>query len=117
MKAKQSTLINKGMLSIYWPLISLMVLPFLLLLCLNIFTSRVSEYIFNTLIFISLSAIPIGWLYWSYKSVKWKIWAFSKIDLEEIEELYFKAIQAGLIWPKGSIFNKTEIWSKKDKQN
>ena len=47
--------------------------------------------------------------------MKWKYWAFSKLTVEESHELYLKAIAAGLIWPVGSVFNKTEIWTKADK--
>ncbi len=62
-------------------------------------------------------AICIGWVWWSYKIVKWKCWAFSQLNLEDSCDLYIKAIEIGLIWPTGSIFNKTEIWTKKDKYN
>ena len=60
--------------------------------------------------------IFIGWIWWSYKIVKWKYFAFSKLTIDESYELYSKAIDVGLIWPTGSIFNKTEIWTNQDKK-
>ena len=37
-----------------------------------------------------------------------------KLTIDESYELYSKAIGVGLIWPTGSVFNKTEIWTKDD---
>ena len=48
--------------------------------------------------------------------MNWKLWAFSTIDTGDAQELYTNAITAGIIWPKGSIFNKTEFWSKENKK-
>jgi hypothetical protein len=62
-------------------------------------------------------AVVIGWFWWSFKIVKWKCFAFSKLTINESYQLYSKAIAAGLIWPAGSMFNKTEIWTESDKNN
>jgi len=55
-----------------------------------------------------------SWIWWSFKVVKWKIWAFSNININDSYELYSKAVNIGLIWPRGNIFNKTEYWAKGD---
>ena len=55
----------------------------------------------------------LAWGIWSYLIVKWKLWAFSNV--KNVHELKRKAIENKLIWPDGSIFNKTEIWSSSDK--
>lgn len=108
------SLINKGLVDIYLPIIiivaSLMSLIYL--------TSILFFEIENPNIIMILGtivSIAIGWLWWSYKIVKWKILALSELDFEESKELYYKAINAGLIWPKGNVFNKTEIWSDENK--
>lgn len=55
-----------------------------------------------------------GWLFWSFFVVKWKIWAYENV--RNVNELYLKAIEQNIIWPDGSWFNKTEIWSYEQKQ-
>lgn len=55
----------------------------------------------------------LAWGMWSYLIVKWKLWAFSNV--KNVHELRRKAIENKLIWPDGSIFNKTEIWSSSDR--
>lgn len=59
--------------------------------------------------------IGISWLIWSILVTKWKIWAFSKVS--DIKELKKRAIRANLIWEDDSVFTKTEIWSKAQKEN
>ena len=58
--------------------------------------------------------ITSGWLWWSYSVVKWKVWAYPIV--EDLHELKIEAIQRGLIWGDNSIFNKTEIWTQKEKE-
>jgi hypothetical protein len=62
----------------------------------------------------SIFSIPTAWLYWSYAVPKWKLWAYSRVD--DLERLKKEAIEIGLIWPDGSIFEKTEICSKTMRQ-
>ena len=62
-----------------------------------------------------LSGIFIGfvaaWLWWSFTVPLWRYWAYQRV--ESIKELKVSAIQAGLIWPQGSWFEKSEIKPKK----
>lgn len=60
------------------------------------------------------AALIFPWFFWSIKVVKWKVWAFDSV--RNVHELKKRAIQQNLIWPDSSIFNKTEIWSRDDKQ-
>lgn len=107
-------LINKGLITVYGPLVSFVII------CgftanwfgSNILQLKKTDFIVAIAIF---GAICIGWIWWSYKIVKWKYSAFSKLTTEESYQLYIKAIESGLIWKTGSVFNKTEIWTKKDK--
>ncbi|GAA3625572.1 hypothetical protein [Flavivirga jejuensis] len=101
-----NSIIKKGLISVYIPLICIVIL------CVLIFRA-VAENIPITIAFII--SIFIGWIWWSYKIVKWKYQAFSKLNVNESHQLYIKAIESGLIWPTGSVFNKTEIWTKKDR--
>ena len=61
-----------------------------------------------------VSGISLGWLYWSFIITKWRIWAFERV--ENIEELKRQAIEGNLIWKDGSIFEKTEIRTAKQKE-
>lgn len=58
----------------------------------------------------------LAWLYWSYKIVKWRIWAFENTRESDWITLRQKAVEQQLIWSKGSIFEKTEIRSKKERE-
>jgi hypothetical protein len=60
-------------------------------------------------------AMVPGWLWWSWRVAKWKIWAFGSIDPAEVDLLKKRAIAGGLIWPEGSAMNKTEIWTQEDR--
>ena len=109
-----SKLINKGLITVYGPLVSFVIICGFTA---NWFTSNIlklekADYIVAITVFL---AICIGWIWWSFKIVKWKYWAFSKLTIDESYELYIKAIESGLIWKTGSMFNKTEIWTEKDK--
>ncbi|MGB3607198.1 hypothetical protein [Psychroserpens sp.] len=57
--------------------------------------------------------IILSWFAWSILITKWRIWAFSSVN--NVHELRRKAIQKKLIWKTGTIFEKTEYRSKKDK--
>ena len=107
-------LINKGMLTVYLPILLFVVTCGYIAnwYAKNILYSEMADFIVIATLII---AICIGWIWWSFKIVKWKYWAFSQLNKEESYVLYEKAIKIGLLWPKGNIFNKTEIWSKKDK--
>jgi hypothetical protein len=109
-------LINKGLISVYGPLLIFVVFSTLITYWItkNVFKLEIADIITTIFLFFYIS---IGWIWWSYKIVKWKYFAFSKLTIDESYELYSKAIGVGLIWPTGSIFNKTEIWTETDKNN
>jgi hypothetical protein len=60
-----------------------------------------------------LAFFTLPWLYWSFAITKWRIWAFSNVD--DICKLASEAVTNQLIWAQGSIFEKTEIRTKKEK--
>ncbi|MCF2875806.1 MULTISPECIES: hypothetical protein [unclassified Tenacibaculum] len=59
--------------------------------------------------------IILGWLMWSFLIVKWRIWAFERVDEKYYEDLKDEAIKLKLIWADGHIFEKTEIRNAKER--
>jgi ABC-type transport system involved in Fe-S cluster assembly fused permease/ATPase subunit len=59
-----------------------------------------------------LAIFILPWLYWSFAITKWRIWAFSNVD--DICKLASEAVINKLIWEQDSIFEKTEIRTKKE---
>ncbi len=58
------------------------------------------------LAFIVLSFVP-AWLWWSWSVPRWRAWAISRgVDPERLQE---HAVRAKLVWPRGSIFERTEF--------
>jgi hypothetical protein len=108
-------LINKGLITVYGPLMTFVISSTLIAYWItkDILKLETADIITTVFLFVF---IFIGWIWWSYKIVKWKYFAFSKLTIDESYELYSKAIDVGLIWPTGSIFNKTEIWTNQDKK-
>ena len=54
------------------------------------------------------------WLWWSVQVPKWKLWAYARVD--NVRTLKIAAIKAGIIWPDNHIFEKTEICSRRTRQ-
>jgi hypothetical protein len=48
-----------------------------------------------------------GWLWWSFSVPRWRKWAIQNGAAED--KLQKWAVTTGLVWPKGSIFEKTEF--------
>ncbi len=51
-----------------------------------------------------------AWVWWSFAVPKWRLWAYERVS--DIAELKRQAVAQKLVWPDGSIFEKTEIKSK-----
>lgn len=106
-------LILRGFVVVYFPIILLVVLS----ICSAYWISLEVFHVDNPEDFAGITGCVspiVGWLWWSYKIVKWKCWAFTNIEENKFIDLYNKAVRIGLIWPTGHIFNKTEIWTKQD---
>ena len=58
--------------------------------------------------------IALAWLLWSILITRWKVWAFENV--RNVHELKKRAVQENLIWPDGSYFEKTEIWTSNDRE-
>jgi hypothetical protein len=55
-----------------------------------------------------------GWLIWSIQVPKWRLWAFGVVD--NIAELKRLAVARQIIWPEGSVFERTEIASQRTRE-
>ena len=53
-----------------------------------------------------LVGFVFAWTWWSITVPKWRLWAYERV--EDIAALKEKAVEAGLTWPDGSVFEKTE---------
>lgn len=77
----------------------------------------------NLIIWASLAGLILGfglaWAWWSYEIVKWRIWAYENTKKTDWNSLKQRAISQKLIWPDGSIFEKTEFrsWEEQQKIN
>ena len=60
-------------------------------------------------VFLIVPAFLAGWLWWSFSVARWRLWAYKRVD--DIPELKRKAVQAGLTWPDGHFFERTEVKS------
>lgn len=63
--------------------------------------------------FLLLLSVPLGmlaaWGWWSYRVPQWRLWALQHVD--DIDTLHQRAVQTGIAWSYGSIFERTEIKS------
>jgi hypothetical protein len=48
-----------------------------------------------------------AWGWWSLAVPRWRLWAYARVA--STGELRQKAETAGLVWPRGSLFERTEI--------
>ncbi|MFT6741779.1 MAG: ABC-type transport system involved in Fe-S cluster assembly fused permease/ATPase subunit, partial [Paraglaciecola sp.] len=55
-----------------------------------------------------------AWLWWSYRIVKWRIWAFESINKKDWSKLESKAVAQLLTWSIGHKFEKVEFRSKNE---
>lgn len=53
-------------------------------------------------------------IYWSFMITKWRLWAFENV--RNVHELKRRAIRIRLFYPDGSIFERLEIRTLKDKE-
>lgn len=56
----------------------------------------------------------LGWIIWAVQVPKWRLQAYLMVD--DIDQLKKQAVESLIIWPDGSILEKTEIASKKTRE-
>src|SRR6266571_7761474 len=53
----------------------------------------------------------LAWLWWSLSVPRWRTWALARgADPERLQQL---SQRAGVVWPRGSLFAKTELPPRK----
>jgi hypothetical protein len=57
-----------------------------------------------------VGSIAGSWLVWSIQVPRWRLWAYR--NAEDIAAVKRLAAEKQIIWPEGSIFEKTEIASR-----
>nr|WP_294795791.1 hypothetical protein [uncultured Mucilaginibacter sp.] len=62
----------------------------------------------------AILSFVLAWLYWSLAITQWRLWAYENI--RNVQELKARAISGQLIWPDGSMFEKTEIRTAAQKE-
>lgn len=101
--------IKKGVQKLTY--VGVVILSVLLILCIVVGTKYQLPAVFFPVGFVV--AFVTTWIYWSVNVTRWKVWAFNTV--RNVHELKERAIEMKLIWPDGSIWNKTEIWRVEDK--
>ncbi|WP_272149175.1 hypothetical protein [Tenacibaculum aiptasiae] len=110
-KSEFDKVLNRGQIFVNFP-VAIVLIVF----------ARISMYLYE-FEFISRKVVIIGliisvilsWLTWSFLIVKWRIWAFERVDEKYYEDLKNEAIKLKLIWADGHIFEKTEIRNAKER--
>jgi len=107
--------IRKGQIEVNGPVAIIMFgIPIIAILAAPIIIPK--EYVgISTVAGLFLGFI-LAWLWWSYRIVKWRIWAFENTEKSDWQKLKERAINQKLIWNDGSIFEKTEIRSREENQ-
>lgn len=56
---------------------------------------------------VAFSPFVLAWVWWSVALPRWRVWALERVH--DRDALISRAIDAGLMWPPGHAFEKTEI--------
>jgi hypothetical protein len=65
-------------------------------------------------VLVFVASFVVAWLWWSVSVPRWRIWAYERVN--DIPSLKKQAVVAGLTWPEGHTFAKTELKSKAQAQ-
>lgn len=60
-----------------------------------------------------LPVLVAPWLIWSLQVTRWRLWAYRKV--QDLEALRAEAVALSVIWPKGHLFEKTELRTRNQK--
>ena len=58
----------------------------------------------------------IAWPWWSFSKPIWEHWAIKHIDESDVEDFNQAAVESQLAWPRGHVFENTEIKLDEQKQ-
>jgi hypothetical protein len=51
----------------------------------------------------------LGWGWWSFALPRWRLWAYERVS--STGEVHDRALASGLVWPRGSLPERTEFQS------
>jgi hypothetical protein len=68
----------------------------------------------NWLLWVLPLSLAAAWARWSLSVPRWRLWAYERVS--STSELREKAIAAGLVWPQGSFFERTELKSPEQRR-
>jgi hypothetical protein len=49
----------------------------------------------------------IAWGWWSFSLPRWRLWAYERV--KSTGEVHSSALAVGLVWPRGSLSERTEL--------
>ena len=104
--------IRRGLLYVNGPVALLLFVPMLLSLALFDRMTRAfgsDTYAFIAFCIAFLVGFVLAWLWWSYSVPRWRLWAYERV--RDIPALKVRAVQVGLTWPDGHVFERTEFKS------
>jgi hypothetical protein len=92
--------VARGNLLVNWPVRAIMLLGFV-----GAYLLFDTSSLFAGLV--AITGFSSAWLWWSYFIPLWRAWALRRgADPNELQRL---ALEAQLVWPKGSFFERTEF--------
>lgn len=72
------------------------------------YVSRPStSFVVTAVLAFLLLGFVVAWCWWAYMVPRWRVWAWQRVD--DLRGLRASAVSAGLIWPKGHLFERAEI--------
>ncbi|WP_018413262.1 hypothetical protein [Methyloversatilis thermotolerans] len=57
------------------------------------------------------ASFVLAWLWWAVMVPRWRLWAYRRV--RDIAALKARAVSAGLTWPDGHFFSRSEIKSRR----
>ena len=106
-----TTAVIVGTLWVNIPVIPLMFTPSFIFFLIT--KSNQSDPPILVLLGLFLFGFVLAWSWWSFMVSRWRVWAWPRV--EDLASLKQSAVSAGLIWPDGHVFEKTEFSSKEMK--
>ncbi len=59
-------------------------------------------------------SLVAAWSWWSFSVPRWRLWAYERV--QSTGALQWWALATGLVWPRGSVFERTEFKSASHRQ-
>lgn len=104
--------VNRGMWSVNGPVMALIlsaaILPILLATLLGPLSA--TPLGITLLVTCGIGTWCLAWLWWSISVPRWRLWAYTRV--EDLDALHQAAVSAGLLWPEGHFFERTEIYPR-----